>query len=216
MSKVNKLFIIFLISVFSLAIVGLNSTQAASLVQEEDGFSEGENEEDEGEKTRGFYCVISEEQHPVGAALAELYGAPYEEIMDAFCAGSGFGSIGLALETAASTGETWQNLIRIREEKGWGRIWQDLELIGRPEHAGPPNDEDGDGIPDHAGPPGDNDGDGRPDFAGPPVDENGDGRPDFAGPPDDADGDGRPDHAGPPDGAGKPDDKGKDKDKHKP
>jgi hypothetical protein len=182
-----------------LAIIGIRSTQAADVFQDQDDIGVGENQEDEGEAMRSFFCENLEVDHPVGSGLAERYGVPYADIMEAFCAGSGFGTIGLALETAVSTGENWQELLVSSEEKGWGRIWQDLNLIGRPEHAGPPNDEDGDGHPDFAGPPEDNDGDGRPDFAGPPVDKDGDGRPDFAGPKNDADGDGRPDKPGKPD-----------------
>lgn len=205
MSTQNKLFIIFVICVFSLAIIGIRSTQAAPVFQEQDDIGMGENHEDEGWAMRGYFCENLEESHPVGSQLAELYDVPYGDIMEVFCSGSGFGTIGLALETAASTGENWQELMTTSGEKGWGRIWQDLNLIGRPEHAGPPNDEDGDGRPDFAGPPEDNDGDGRPDFAGPPIDKDGDGRPDFAGPKNDADGDGRPDKPGKPDKPDKPD-----------
>lgn len=204
MFSLKKVLIIFLICFLSLAIIGVSSTHAEFLLQGEDVIDEGENEEDEGERTRGYFCENLEVDHPVGSGLAERYGVPYADIMEVFCAGSGFGSIGIALETAASTGENREELLADAREEGWGRIWQDLGLIGRPEHAGPPNDKNGDGIPDHAGPPEDNDGDGRPDFAGPPVDKNGDGRPDFAGPKNDADGDGRPDKPGKPEKPEKP------------
>jgi hypothetical protein len=149
---------------------------------DEDGEVEGELEDDPSE---GYYCRQSEDPHPFGARLGFGYGVEYEELQAWFCDGYGWGQIMLALQTARITGEDFEDLLSWRTEgEGWGQIWQDLGLIGRPEDAGPPNDEDGDGRPDFAGPPNDEDGDGRPDFAGPPNDEDGDGRPDFAGPPD--------------------------------
>jgi hypothetical protein len=150
------------------------------MVEEQD---DATDEEDT--PSTGYYCVQSEEPHPFGALLAERYGTDYATLQAWFCDGFGWGQIMLALQTSAITGDDPGALLELRSGgAGWGEIWQDLKLIGRPEHAGPPNDEDGDGKPDFAGPPNDEDGDGKPDFAGPPNDEDGDGKPDFAGPPD--------------------------------
>ena len=110
----------------------------------------------------------------------------------------------------------------------------------RPDHAGPPGDDDGEerGPPEHAGPPGDDDDEerGPPENAGPPDDDDGDdedgdtedadedgddGDSDTEdadedsdeGDSDDEDGDdedGDDDERGPPEGAGPPDDRGND------
>ncbi len=166
--------------------------------------------EELGDPSEGYYCEQPDEQHPFGALLAERYATDYAALQGWFCDdGFGWGQVMLALVTSSLTDVEPGELLAARSaDTGWGEIWQELKLIGRPEDAGPPNDEDGDGKPDFAGPPNDEDGDGKPDFAGPPNDEDGDGIPDHAGPPNDEDGDGIPDHAGPPndeDGDGKPD-----------
>ena len=154
---------------------------------------EGQEEEQEDTST-GYYCTQSEDQHPFGARLAERYETDYETLQEWFCDGFGWGQIMLALQTSEITeGDPAALLEARRGGQGWGQIWQELKLIGRPEHAGPPNDEDGNGRPDFAGPPNDEDGNGRPDFAGPP---------DHAGSPDKENGGGRPEGAGPP--AGRP------------
>jgi hypothetical protein len=154
---------------------------------------EGQEEEPE-DTSAGYYCTQAEDQHPFGARLAERYETDYETLQEWFCDGFGWGQIMLALQTSEITeGDPAALLEARRGGQGWGQIWQELKLVGRPEHAGPPNDEDGNGRPDFAGPPNDEDGNGRPDFAGPP---------DHAGPPNEENGKGRPEGAGPP--AGRP------------
>jgi hypothetical protein len=164
--------------------------------EEEDPDDDDLNDDNEGEDgddpSGGYYCRQSDVEHPFGAYLADKYEVDYTTLQSWFCEESfGWGQIMLALHTARITEDDADLLLDaaslLLEErsngKGWGEIWQELKLIGRPEDAGPPNDEDGDGKPDFAGPPNDEDGDGKPDFAGPPNDEDGDGKPDFAGPP---------------------------------
>jgi hypothetical protein len=152
--------------------------------------------DEQDDPSTGYFCTQSEDPHPFGDRLAERYGTDYETLQAWFCDGFGWGQIMLALQTSQVTGGDPGELLEARSGgEGWGQIWQGLGLIGRPDHAGPPNDENGDGRPDFAGPPNDEDGDGKPDHAGPPNDEDGDGKPDHAGPPD---------WAGPPDGAGPP------------
>lgn len=108
-------------------------------------------EEDERD---GYFCVQSEDQHPFGERLSERYEMDYETLQAWFCEGFGWGQVMLALQTSKITGEDPQDLLEARRSgAGWGEIWQELKLIGRPEHAGPPNDENGDGRPDFAGPP---------------------------------------------------------------
>ncbi len=146
----------------------------------------GEEEpvEEEDDRSNGYYCRQSEDAHPFGERLAERYETDYETLQSWFCDGFGWGQIMLALQTGKITGDDPAALLEARQDgEGWGQIWKRLKLIGRPEHAGPPDDEDRDGRPDHAGPPNDEDGDGRPDHAGPPDDRGGRGRPDDAGRP---------------------------------
>lgn len=132
----------------------------------------------------GYFCTQSDELHPFGALLVERYDTDYETLQAWFCEGFGWGQIMLALQTSGISGDDPGALLTQRAGgAGWGQIWQGLNLIGRPEDAGPPNDLDGDGKPDHAGKPNDEDGDGKPDHAGPPNDADGDGRPDHVGTP---------------------------------
>ncbi|MFP3853758.1 MAG: DUF5666 domain-containing protein [Anaerolineales bacterium] len=139
-----------------------------------------EDGEEEGEDGENFFCANSDESHPVAQSLADRYELTYEEVMGWFCEGNfGFGNIMLALQTATLAGEdAGTYLDRRTGGEGWGQIWQDLDLIGRPEEAGPPEWA---GPPENAGPPEDR---GRPEDAGPPE---------WAGPPD---------HAGPKEGRG--------------
>jgi RNase P/RNase MRP subunit p29 len=160
-----------------------------------------EQEKDDGDPSGGYYCEQSEEMHPFGEKLASRYDeVKYETLQEWFCSGFGWGQIMLALKTSEITGDDFEALlVRRGDGEGWGQIWQDLELIGRPEDAGPRNDVDSNDRPDFAGPP-EWVGDGRPEQAGPPE-WVGDGRPEDAGPPEWV-GDGRPEDAGPPDDKG--------------
>ncbi len=161
--------------------LGVNIILAEGAVDEEDGEAPDDPKDDPSE---GFYCVQSEIQHPFGAILAERYEVDYATLQAWFCDGFGWGQIMLALQTGKITEDDPGELLELRRAgTGWGEIWQGLNLIGRPEHAGPPNDADSNGKPDHAAPPNDESGGGKPDHAGPPNDQNGDGKPDFAGPP---------------------------------
>jgi hypothetical protein len=163
-----------------------DGTVAALTIQE----GEADPDQEQDDPSNGYFCRQSEDEHPFGERLADRFETDYETLQEWFCDGFGWGQIMLALHTGELTGDDPAALLEARRAgEGWGQIWQRLQLIGRPEHAGPPNDEDGDGRPDHAGPPNDEDGDGRPDHAGPPE---------HAGPPDDRGGRGRPEGAGPP------------------
>jgi hypothetical protein len=162
-----------------------DGTVSALTIKVEEQEGEDDPTDDQDDPSTGYFCTQSEDPHPFGDRLAERYGMDYETLQAWFCDGFGWGQIMLALQTSQITGGDPAALLEARRGgEGWGEIWQELKLIGRPEDAGPPNDENGDGRPDFAGPPNDRDGNGRPDFAGPPNDEDGDGKPDFAGPPD--------------------------------
>jgi hypothetical protein len=94
--------------------------------------------------------VVGADPHPVAEKIAELYGVPYEQIMDWLLEGGyGFGEIVHALRTSKMTGISVQELLALTDRLGdWGEVWQELGLIGRPEGVpgGPPE-----GVP--GGPP---------------------------------------------------------------
>lgn len=117
----------------------------------DDEQDEGETEEQEGDERDG--CVGAD-PHPVGEDLAESYDVSYEDIMDWFCVGGyGFGDIRLALEASEEAGvPAGELLARKTELGGWGQVWQELGLSGKPEDepAGPPYDA---GSHDGTGPP---------------------------------------------------------------
>jgi len=142
----------------------------------EDGDTEIEVEDDdeieEGDEVENYFCLEgTEDQHPVAAGIAELYEVEYEDVMAMFCevreveegeeddAGFGFGQIMLAYSTVEKGADledlegdfSLEGLLGMRSEgMGWGQIWQEMGLIGKPDDAGKP---DGVGKPDHAGPP---------------------------------------------------------------
>lgn len=147
----------------------LNEDGTVSALKVDVEEQEDDPTEEQNDPSTGYFCTQSEEPHPFGALLADRYDTDYETLQGWFCEGFGWGQIMLALQTSEITEGDPEALLEARRGgQGWGQIWQELKLIGRPEEAGPPNDEDGDGRPDFAGPPNDEDGHGRPDFAGPP------------------------------------------------
>jgi hypothetical protein len=162
-----------------------------------------------------YFCQNPDVQHPVALAILNRYGdydgdgnldVTYEEIMAWFCGtgenkGVGFGQIMLAFQTAAATedeADTFDMYLTMRAEQGWGKIWKELGLVGRPEDAGKPEDV---GRPEDAG---------KPEEVGRPEDA---GKPEWAGPPEGA---GKPEDTGKPADAGKPEDTGKPVDTGKP
>lgn len=112
---------------------------------------EDENGDDESDLEDSPFCVVVEGEyeltHPVAEGITETYSdtveGDYAIVMDWFCNGFGFGQILLALQTETilegPDAPTADDLLTRRVDgEGWGQIWQDLELIGRPEDAGPP------------------------------------------------------------------------------
>jgi hypothetical protein len=156
--------------------------------------------------------------HPVATAIADTYEVEVdpeteqteEDVVEGwFCEGFGFGQIMLALQTADMSDEaTAEELLGRRDEgEGWGQIWQELELIGRPEDAGPPFEvppgKDGEPGPPFEEPPGKDGEPGPPEHAGSPHDSvppghaNGPSNDNAKGPPDHAGQPGPPDDAAP-------------------
>jgi hypothetical protein len=77
---------------------------------------------------------VGVDPHPRATELAEDYDVAHEEIMTWFCDGGyGFGGIMLALKTSEETGvPAGELLARKGELGGWGEVWQELGLIGKP------------------------------------------------------------------------------------
>jgi hypothetical protein len=151
---------------------------------------EDEEEEEEEEVVEyikdGFYCTNKESMHPVVQKIADKYGAEYAEVLAFFCGTdeighNGLGGIDLAYKTsqALDDGTTAADILLMKEEMGgWGKVWQQLGLVGN--KSGEPDDDEEDsemveilgdmarshkqenenkgkpantGKPDHAGPP---------------------------------------------------------------
>jgi hypothetical protein len=65
--------------------------------------------------------------HPTGIRLANRYSVPYEEIMDWFCRGYGFGEIDLVYLLAEQTEYDTEEIFELKEPgKAWGTIKQEL------------------------------------------------------------------------------------------
>jgi hypothetical protein len=183
-------------------IILLVLTIAPAAFAQEDGNEEGEG---------SYFCENrDDDEHPVAAGIAETYEIEYQTVIAWFCGDNidkdgenfGFGEIMLALQTSELEDDeiTAEEILDRRAGgEGWGEIWQDLGLIGKPDHAGPP-EWVGDGPPEWAGPP---------EGVGPPwlnIDVKGD-ELDEAEEPDEARPFsvlGRPPWAGPPAGVGRP------------
>jgi len=164
----KSLFIVSIALAAALFLTALNPVSALA----GSGFARV-NQEEENED---FFCSAdSEDAHPVVAGIAETYEVDYETVLEMFCAGdgeeenghTGLGEIMLAFQTAEilDDGTTADDLLTRRGEgEGWGEIWQELGLIGRPDDVGPSGDP---GPPDDVGPP---DSTAIPDDAGKPDD----------------------------------------------
>jgi hypothetical protein len=144
---------------------------------------EEEQEEEREREEEGYFCSEdAEEQHPVALAIVDTYkedfpDISYETVIGMFCEGegeegsarTGFGNIMLAFHTAEETGEDVNDILAMKEDgTGWGKIWQEMGLIGKdsekPEKPGKPEDV-GNGKPDDKGKP-ENPGN-KPSHAGP-------------------------------------------------
>jgi len=159
--------LLMVLGALSPAVANADSTVAASSILLEVRNDDPEPPDDTEDPSDSYYCRQSEDQHPFGARLVERYAIDYATLQTWFCDGYGWGQIALALQTGQLVGQDPGTLLEARREgRGWGLIWQELNLIGRSEDGGPPNDLDGDGKPDHAGPKKDHNPPGRPDSPG--------------------------------------------------
>ncbi len=106
---------------------------------EDDDEKEGE-EIGEGSKANSAFCSGRKDKpHPVAAGISQTYGMPVDVVMTYFCDGHGFGQIMLALQTKAMKGtDVAESLGSRKAGVGWGEIWKDLGLIGKPDQASSP------------------------------------------------------------------------------
>jgi hypothetical protein len=116
-----------------------------------------------GEEEGSYFCENRKGEHPVAAGIAEKYEVDYETVIAWFCGDEdfvkpdgdnfGFGEIMLALQTIAldDVELSAEEILEMRADGlGWGEIWQEFGLIGKPDHAGPP-DWAGKGSPEWVG-----------------------------------------------------------------
>ena len=198
--------LVLLGAALSVAVLSVTPVSAAPVIRDR------LQEIDAGEEVNAF-CANSERTHPVGARLAARYDVTYEQVMEWFCEGMGFGQIMLALQTARLTDVEPATLLDRRSGgEGWGEIWQDAGLIGRGRKLA--GEEAEGGPPPWAGPPDERDpdaekpGGGPPPWAGPQeqrdpdAEKPGGGPPPWAGPQEQRDPDAEKPGGGPPPWAG--------------
>ena len=102
--------------------------------QSEDDDTEQLDPADSSTLNTGYYCSQSEDPHPFGARLAERFESDYSTMQTWFCEGSGWGEIMLAMKTSKITEGDPAELIAARKDgSGWGQIWQEAGLIGKPD-----------------------------------------------------------------------------------
>jgi hypothetical protein len=102
---------------------------------------ENELEIDDEKENRGGVDCTSADPHPKATSLAAEYGVTYEEIMEWFCQGYGFGEIKLAYSISLQAELGVEDVFDMRAGgMGWGEIMQEFNLIGKP--AGTPGKPD--------------------------------------------------------------------------
>jgi hypothetical protein len=114
--------------------------------------SKARDDDGEGGKTNSAFCSGRKDKpHPLAAGIEEIYGYAPEETMAYFCDGIGFGQIMLAIQTAEMKGLEVSEILSTRKSGlGWGQIWKEYDLVGKPgEASSPPGHLK---RPDHAGP----------------------------------------------------------------
>jgi hypothetical protein len=106
------------------------------------------------------FCVSQDKLHPVVEKISVTYGVPYETILGYICGENsvGLGQIMLTLQTAELTKGSFEEILNGGFENiSWGQIWQENNLIGKPDKGVPPGQikkQDGEGDPEKKIPPG--------------------------------------------------------------
>jgi hypothetical protein len=109
------------------------NAQPADVSQDVDTTDSGDDGQSEPKQDEADRCAQAD-SYPVAEKLAESFDVPVEDILSWFCEGNyGFGEIMLALKTGQETGMPAQDLLASKTELGgWGKVWQEMGLIGRP------------------------------------------------------------------------------------
>lgn len=95
-------------------------------LDDEDDVEDKDDDLDDEDDERADNCTGAD-PHPHGMALAGDYGVSYEEIMNWFCQGYGFGEIELAYLLSEEVGLTVEEVFALRAEgMGWGNIRKEL------------------------------------------------------------------------------------------
>ena len=123
------------------ATLGEDDTWQAQVVKEVGSGKDKEEEEDidpddlEGFKDHAAFCADDkkEEPHPVALLIAARYSVSETFVMDYYCEGYSMGAIMLALRTSQMEGVSTdpdEILLGRADGDGWGKIWQEMGLIG--------------------------------------------------------------------------------------
>ena len=116
------------------------------------GSTDDDDDEEELTEEEAGYCA-GVGTHPTAQRLVDTYGVDYEQIMTWFCEEHyGFGEIMHALQTTDGTpaNAPEELLHRKTDMGGWGQVWQDMGLIGKPDDKPEKEPKDKPGKPEKA------------------------------------------------------------------
>jgi len=111
----------------TLAESSLSATSIAPVAEDGTGDGDGDG------RNNGSHCANSDSSQPALDKLSSEFNADYAQLLDWFCKGGfGVGEIMLALRTSQTMeGLSAQEILELKTElNGWGRVWQQLGLIG--------------------------------------------------------------------------------------
>ncbi len=110
--------------------------------EDEDDDDDDEDEDADDDEDEGDRCT-GNDPHPAGEKLAAEYDVEYDDVMGWFCDGYGFGEIVLAIEAADQAEMDIDEVLDMKgEQGGWGRVMQELGLIGKNRRSADDEDED--------------------------------------------------------------------------
>jgi len=95
---------------------------------------EKEQEQEQKGELESYFCTNETSFHPLGVKLNATYGVEYSDIEEYLCGENPIpmGHIKLAVQTAALTDGDFTEYMDGFEGISWGKIWQELELNGKP------------------------------------------------------------------------------------
>lgn len=103
------------------------------------------------------FCAVDDHDHPIAAKIADTYGMDYDTVEGYLCGAEQefvpLGKLMLALQTAAISDYSLEDLLFSDEPIKWGTIWQEIGK-GKPDHGIAPGQikkQDGENTPPDAG-----------------------------------------------------------------